>query len=224
MTLAIWLDDQPGKPPDGTAGQECVAGDGQSAEAVLLAIEIRVFAMLIRPLDRGIVDIVPGDRDLHMWLRQHQSGITQARIRTVALKPVIAADDMAAAMGDHEMRKAHEPAVTDLHVIRIDIDGDALAFLCKNIKLVRDELTAIHHQILTAPADRGDAAILGAGDVAVADRIGLAVARQHDRTGDALAIDVEIHEIEAGKLLQTREVKHVTETFEAVPPRSRTTI
>ncbi len=142
--------------------------------------------MFVRPFDRAVVDIVPHNRRLHICLGQHQPPEADAILGIVTLKPVVAFDHMAAAVHDGEMRETVKAAVADLGVVVVDVQRDGRAVLGQNAHLIRQELTAVDQHALTSRADRGDAAILGTGEIAIAKTVHVAGLGQHDTTGISL--------------------------------------
>ena len=180
--------------------------------------------MFVRPFDRGVVDIVARHRRLHVGLGQHQARIAQPLPRPVALEPVIAADDVAAAVRDHEMGKAHEAVVADLDVVGVHVDRDRRALLRRQVDVVRDELAVVDQQVLAPAPDRGDRAVHRPREITVRELDHLSLRGQHHATGDAVAAEIDLGEVQPAEFPNARKVEQIAIAFETVEPRARTAV
>ncbi|MPL84634.1 hypothetical protein SDC9_30599 [bioreactor metagenome] len=223
MAAAIGLDREPGEPGRRVDADEGIAADGEPAEGIFGA-EIGVGRIFVRPFDRRIVDVIAGHRRLHVRLAEDQPRQTRRRIKVIALKPVVADDQMPRAVQDQGVAEAHEAALADLRVIGIDVERDRAALGRGHRALVRQELATVDQQVLAAMPDRGDGAVLRLHHIAVADLEHLARRSEQDAACLAVAQELDVVDVEPVEFGKPREIKDILVAGEGVAARARTAV
>ena len=73
--------------------------------------------MLIRPLDKAVINVVACNHRFHIRIRQDEARNTRPVRHVIALEPMVPDDQMAVPMQHHCRAKPLEPIIPDLCIV-----------------------------------------------------------------------------------------------------------
>mmetsp|Transcript_29466 Transcript_29466/g.57711 ORF Transcript_29466/g.57711 Transcript_29466/m.57711 type:complete len:621 (+) Transcript_29466:963-2825(+) len=215
MARAMGFDHKITEPRCHVARQIDIVSDGQRAKRKA-DIEIRRRIPFIRPLDETIVDVIARHHAGGKILHQHKACCAEPVRHSIALEKVVAGHQMVLTSHHGEVAEHRGPAIAQLHIVGIDVKGNAHTLIHIGGFFRRQKLATVDQKALTSTPDGGQTPVFRTAHKTVLQLKSGARGGQHDATGIAITLELDVRHDEFRQLVEAAEIHQILEAAERI--------